>query len=118
MTLLLASFASGAAFPEKSITLVVGFPAGSAPDVAARVVSQKLSNRLINFTTQWCEEAPAVDWRGSGQSTKLETLVVLKIKKDLDNSKSLISLALLAPRPGLEPGTYGLTEIQARQKSI
>ena len=46
MTLLLASFASGAAFPEKSITLVVGFPAGSAPDVAARVVSQKLSNRL------------------------------------------------------------------------
>ena len=25
---------------------------------------------------------------------------------------------ILAPRPGLEPGTYGLTEIQARQKSI
>jgi hypothetical protein len=24
----------------------------------------------------------------------------------------------LAPRPGLEPGTYGLTEIQARQKHI
>ena len=24
----------------------------------------------------------------------------------------------LAPRPGLEPGTYGLTEIQARQKTI
>jgi hypothetical protein len=24
----------------------------------------------------------------------------------------------LAPRPGLEPGTYGLTESQARQKSI
>jgi len=46
LTLLLTSFASGAAFPEKSITLVVGFPAGSAPDVAARVVSQKLSNRL------------------------------------------------------------------------
>jgi len=25
-------------------------------------------------------------------------------------------LILLAPRPGLEPGTCGLTEIQARQK--
>jgi hypothetical protein len=24
----------------------------------------------------------------------------------------------VAPRPGLEPGTYGLTEIQARQKLI
>ena len=24
----------------------------------------------------------------------------------------------LAPRPGLEPGTYGLTEIQAREKTI
>ena len=25
---------------------------------------------------------------------------------------------VMAPRPGLEPGTYGLTEIQARQKLI
>ena len=24
----------------------------------------------------------------------------------------------LAPRPGLEPGTYGLTEIQARKKPL
>jgi len=24
----------------------------------------------------------------------------------------------VAPRPGLEPGTYGLTEIQARQKTL
>ena len=27
-------------------------------------------------------------------------------------------LAYLAPRPGLEPGTYGLTENQARQIPI
>ena len=27
-------------------------------------------------------------------------------------------LCVVAPRPGLEPGTYGLTEIQARQKPI
>ncbi len=48
-------------------------------------------------------------WVLNSETTKLVTLVVLKIKKDLDHSKSLISLALLAPRPGLEPGTYGLT---------
>ena len=44
--------------------------------------------------------------------------MVLKRKKDLDFSKSLISSAYLAPRPGLEPGTYGLTGKRARQKSI
>jgi hypothetical protein len=27
-------------------------------------------------------------------------------------------LCVVAPRPGLEPGTYGLTESQARQKTI
>ncbi|MDB5772468.1 MAG: hypothetical protein JWM42_2842 [Burkholderia sp.] len=35
-----------AAYPEKPITVVVGFPAGSAPDVAARLVVQKLSARV------------------------------------------------------------------------
>jgi hypothetical protein len=52
------------------------------------------------------------------KTTKLLTLVVRKRKKDLDFSKSLISLGFLAPRPGLEPGTYGLTEIQAPQKPL
>jgi len=37
---------ASAAYPEKAITVVVGFPAGSAPDVAARLVVQKLSARL------------------------------------------------------------------------
>ena len=32
--------------------------------------------------------------------------------------KCLYSLAFLAPRPGLEPGTYGLTESQAPQKPL
>jgi hypothetical protein len=31
---------------------------------------------------------------------------------------ALLQGLFMAPRPGLEPGTYGLTEIQARQKSI
>jgi len=35
--------------------------------------------------------------------------------------KTLMSvdfIGVLAPRPGLEPGTYGLTESQARQKPL
>jgi hypothetical protein len=35
-------------------------------------------------------------------------------KKALKNSM----LLELVPQPGLEPGTYGLTESQARQKSL
>ena len=40
---------------------------------------------------------------------------VSKKKKALHRYKAL---SLLAPRPGLEPGTYGLTGKQARQKTI
>jgi tripartite-type tricarboxylate transporter receptor subunit TctC len=42
---LLAALIAGAAFaqyPNKPIRLVVGFPAGTGPDVAARIVAQKL----------------------------------------------------------------------------
>jgi tripartite-type tricarboxylate transporter receptor subunit TctC len=38
--------AANAAYPEKPITVLVGFPPGSAPDVAARLVTHKLSTRL------------------------------------------------------------------------
>jgi len=31
---------------------------------------------------------------------------------------SLQGLCVVAPRPGLEPGTYGLTESQAAEKPI
>jgi hypothetical protein len=37
-------------------------------------------------------------------------------KKKGFRQKARKPLILLAPRPGLEPGTCGLTEIQARQK--
>lgn len=37
---------AAAAYPDKPITVLVGFPAGSAPDVTARVVIQKLATRL------------------------------------------------------------------------
>jgi len=42
----LSALTAAAAFPEKPITVLVGFPPGSAPDVAARSVTQKLSTRL------------------------------------------------------------------------
>jgi tripartite-type tricarboxylate transporter receptor subunit TctC len=35
-----------AAYPDKPITVVVGFPPGSAPDVAVRSITQKLSARI------------------------------------------------------------------------
>jgi len=36
----------------------------------------------------------------------------------IDGSSILESPIYMAPRPGLEPGTYGLTESQARQKTL
>ena len=42
----LSALTAAAAYPEKPITVLVGFPPGSAPDVAARMVTQKLGSRL------------------------------------------------------------------------
>jgi tripartite-type tricarboxylate transporter receptor subunit TctC len=42
----LTTLTAAAAYPDKPITVIVGFPAGSAPDVAARLVTQKLATRL------------------------------------------------------------------------
>jgi len=43
-----ASIGSAAAetYPSRPVRLVVGFPAGSAPDVLARLIGQWLSERL------------------------------------------------------------------------
>ena len=42
----LASFAESAAFPDRQIRLIVGFPAGTGPDVVARTVGLKLADIL------------------------------------------------------------------------
>jgi tripartite-type tricarboxylate transporter receptor subunit TctC len=34
------------AYPSRLVRLIVGFPAGSAPDVVARLIGQWLSERL------------------------------------------------------------------------
>ena len=38
--------ASALDYPTRPVRLVVGFPAGNAPDIVARLVSQPLSERL------------------------------------------------------------------------
>jgi len=40
------AWAQTAAYPSKPIRLIVGYPAGGASDVAARIIGQKLSERL------------------------------------------------------------------------
>ena len=46
----LASLAAGPAFaqnwPEQTVRILVGFPAGTAPDVAARVIADKMAPSL------------------------------------------------------------------------
>src|SRR5438309_5684872 len=44
--LIAGSAAAQPTYPEKSIRMVVGFPPGGAPDIVARVLSQKLSEAL------------------------------------------------------------------------
>jgi len=44
--LIVGSPAAQTTYPEKSIRMVVGFPPGGAPDIVARVLSQKLSEAL------------------------------------------------------------------------
>ncbi|MBI2739964.1 MAG: tripartite tricarboxylate transporter substrate binding protein [Rhodospirillales bacterium] len=49
LALCLACAAQGASardFPDRTITVIVGFPPGSGPDVAVRTVTQRLSTRL------------------------------------------------------------------------
>jgi hypothetical protein len=42
----------------------------------------------------------------------------LKEKKEKAPSITAWGFSNLAPQPGLEPGTYGLTESQARKKPL
>ncbi len=41
-----SAIAQGAGFPSRQVTLVVPFPAGGGPDIAARVIGEKLAGRL------------------------------------------------------------------------
>lgn len=38
-----AQAASAAAYPTKPVRMIVGFPAGTGPDIVARLLAQKLS---------------------------------------------------------------------------
>ena len=42
----LAASAQGAAWPTKPVRLIVGFPGGSTPDIAARTIAEPLAKAL------------------------------------------------------------------------
>ena len=42
----LVASAQGASWPTKPIRLIVGFPGGSTPDIAARTIAEPLSRAL------------------------------------------------------------------------
>lgn len=45
----LASHAQGTAYPNKPVRIIVGFPAGTGPDIVARLLAQKLSEGWGNL---------------------------------------------------------------------
>ena len=56
----LSRFAWSQVYPARPVRIVVGFPAGSAPDIIARLVGQGLSERLANNSSLRTDRAPAV----------------------------------------------------------
>jgi hypothetical protein len=46
VALAFASFVWAQAYPTRPVRIIVGFPAGVAPDIVARVIGQALSERL------------------------------------------------------------------------
>jgi len=58
-------------------------------------------------------------WASAGKKSRAKVVFPApKEKAPRISPKCLILLAYLAPRPGLEPGTYKLTGKQASQKPI
>jgi tripartite-type tricarboxylate transporter receptor subunit TctC len=42
----LSSFAAAQNYPNRSVRMIVGFPAGTGPDIAARILAQKLTDSM------------------------------------------------------------------------
>ena len=92
MALSCTSFAQPGSYPAKPIRLIVGYPAGGASDVAARIVSQKLSERL--------GQAIVVDNRpGSAGNIGAEAVA----KASPDGYTLLFGTISLAVNPSLYP---------------
>ena len=72
-TAVLWSVVAHAAYPERTITIVVGFPAGGSTDVVARLLGQELSERLGK---------PVVIENMPGATGKIASMNVMKAPPD------------------------------------
>jgi tripartite-type tricarboxylate transporter receptor subunit TctC len=85
--------ANAAGYPERNITVVVPFPAGGASDVTARIVTQKLSERL--------NQTIIIDNR-AGANGALGATFVKQAKPD-GYTLLIGSIGVYAINPGLFP---------------
>jgi tripartite-type tricarboxylate transporter receptor subunit TctC len=91
-------------FPERSIRLIVPFPAGGPNDIVARVIGQRMS--------ELCKQPVVIDNRG-GQAGVLGTDVVAKAKPD-GYTIAISSAGALAISPTMEKVAYDpLKDLQA-----
>ncbi len=84
----LPAFAADAAWPAKIVKMIVAFPAGGPTDTAARIVSQKLGDRL--GTSFIVDNRP-------GASGSIGTAAFIKLPPDGNNLSMFGMPALLAP---------------------
>jgi tripartite-type tricarboxylate transporter receptor subunit TctC len=85
---LAAPLAARAAYPAKTVNMVCGFAAGSATDIVARVVSQKLSERMgVPFIVQ--------NITGAASTIALEQVV--RAPADGSTLTTISSAATIAP---------------------
>jgi tripartite-type tricarboxylate transporter receptor subunit TctC len=91
-------------FPERSIRLIVPFPAGGPNDIIARVIGQRMS--------ELCKQPVVIDNRG-GQGGVLGTDAVAKAKPD-GYTIAISSAGALAISPTMEKIAYDpLKDLQA-----
>jgi len=94
--LLLPAVAAAQDFPNKSIRLIVPFPAGGPNDIIARVVGQRMSELM---------KQPVVIDNRAGQAGVLGTDAVAKANPD-GYTIGIVSASALAINPGLEKVAY------------
>lgn len=80
--------AARAAYPAKTVNMVCGFAAGSATDIVARVVSQKLSERL---------GAPLIVQNITGAASTIALEQVVRAPADGSTLTTISSAATIAP---------------------
>jgi tripartite-type tricarboxylate transporter receptor subunit TctC len=85
---LAAPLVARAAYPAKAVNMVCGFAAGSATDIVARVVSQKLSERL---------GLPIIVQNTTGAASTIALDAVVRAPADGSTLTTISSAATIAP---------------------